>query len=56
MLLIPISKGVHEHNFVQNSTVSCKVCGKETYYTKIGRCSLCWEMEKGLRMLADKNK
>ncbi len=38
-----------------DNTVPCKVCGKETYYIAMGRCSLCWEMEKGLRMIADKD-
>jgi len=34
----------------------CSLCGKETPYVASQKCALCWEMEQGLRMLADKNK
>lgn len=36
--------------------VTCEICGKETLYDETKRCNCCWEMEKGLRMLTDKDK
>ncbi len=40
---------------VFNKTL-CNLCGKETPYIAMGKCALCWEMEKGLRMLTEKDK
>ncbi len=56
MTSIPINKGIYEHKSIQNNTIPCKICGKDTHYIAMGKCSLCWEMEKGLRILAEKDK
>lgn len=39
-----------------NDKTLCDLCERETSYIAAKRCSQCWEMEQGLRMLADKNK
>lgn len=36
--------------------VTCEICGKETPYDATKRCDCCWEMEKGLRFLVEKDK
>ena len=36
--------------------VLCEICGERTQYDATKRCNLCWEMEKGLRILKNKDK
>lgn len=48
-------KPIHINN-IDNEKTLCNLCGKETPYLAAQKCSLCWEMEQGLRMLADKDK
>lgn len=43
-------------NPIKNEKTLCEICGKETPYDATKRCDCCWEMEKGLRMLTDKDK
>ena len=36
--------------------VVCEICERPTQYDATKRCDGCWDMEKGLRMLVDKDK
>lgn len=50
------NKNIGRVELTTHNKVLCKICGGETYYDATKRCDGCWEMEKGLRMLADKDK
>ncbi len=51
-----ISKETFRTPRFEPTTIPCEICGICTYYLGTKRCDSCWNMEQGLRMLADKDK
>ena len=41
---------------IKTKNVLCEICGCETQYDATKRCNACWEMEKGLRFLKNRDK
>lgn len=54
------NKKIELDNIIENSFKSkecnCKLCGRKSPYIAIGECSLCWDMEKGLQSLIEKDR
>ena len=53
---IGFNRELENRKLENKNTVLCEICGKDTIYHATKRCSNCWDMERGLRTLADKDK